>query len=203
MNICVFGDSIAWGDADEEKGGWVDRLRAHYLALEGEDYIDVYNLGIPGNTTEDLVKRFDSEAGPRRPDVVVFAIGINDAKYIQSGNLPMVALEKFSENIAKLERSARFYANKVVFIGLTRVDESRTMPIGGNSFENESIARYDDALRDFCMRSGCLYIEMSDVVKLEDLYEGLHPNARGHQKMFERVLSSLQKVDLFTSKELT
>ena len=42
MKICVFGDSIAWGACDFEKGGWADRLKTYFLA--GDNDIDLYNL---------------------------------------------------------------------------------------------------------------------------------------------------------------
>ena len=45
VNILVFGDSIAYGALDNEKGGWVNRIR---LALESksEIYFNIYNLRI-------------------------------------------------------------------------------------------------------------------------------------------------------------
>jgi lysophospholipase L1-like esterase len=54
--ICVFGDSITWGAYDPERGGWVNRLRND---LEKKE-IESYNLGISGDTTADLLKRFNS-----------------------------------------------------------------------------------------------------------------------------------------------
>lgn len=55
--ICVFGDSITWGAWDIEKGGWVQRLR-NFVESSSEEYIEIYNLGVSGDNTEDLLEIF-------------------------------------------------------------------------------------------------------------------------------------------------
>jgi lysophospholipase L1-like esterase len=188
MNICIFGDSITWGAEDTEKGGWAERLKAHCFGLEGEEYVDVYNLGVAGNTTADLLNRFAGEASFRRPDMVVFAIGINDSKYKRTKEDSLIGLEKFLENVAELEGAARAFTDKIVFAGLTRVDEAKTLPTaGGYYFDNENIAEYDDALRMFCKGKDLTYVDLRDAVDIRDLEDGLHPNADGHEKIFDKI----------------
>ena len=82
--ICVFGDSIAWGAVDPENGGWVSSLRNYFesKSLRADLDTDVYNLGISGDNTDDLLERFDVEVEARKPDTIVFAIGINDAQFL-------------------------------------------------------------------------------------------------------------------------
>jgi len=63
MSILVFGDSITWGTADFEHGGWVTRL---FIELGRDFEIDVYNLGVSGDKTPDLLERFESESKSRR-----------------------------------------------------------------------------------------------------------------------------------------
>ena len=55
--VFVFGDSIAWGLYDD-RGGWVGRL------WNGRSRL-VYNLGVDGETSEDISKRFIAEAKVR------------------------------------------------------------------------------------------------------------------------------------------
>ncbi len=76
MVICIFGDSITWGAFDYKNGGWVGRLRNYFE--EKDEEIEVYNLGVAGNKTKDLLARFENEVKVRKVDVIVFAIGIND-----------------------------------------------------------------------------------------------------------------------------
>jgi len=85
MNICIFGDSITWGAYDPINGGWVGLLR-NYFEKKSEGEIEIYNLGISGNTTDGLLKMIENESIPREPEVIVLAIGINDTQYIYSNN---------------------------------------------------------------------------------------------------------------------
>ena len=108
--ICVFGASITWGACDEEKGGWINRLRLHLESFSNK--IMIYNLGIPGETTDDLLKRFKNEAGVRLLDeseskeykdhnIIILSIGTNDSS-TDSKNSPRISPEKFQKNLNKL-----------------------------------------------------------------------------------------------------
>lgn len=96
MSICVFGDSIVWGAWDKEMGGWVNRLR---LSLEKKGFDgEVYNLGISGDTSDGLIKRFEAEAEVRDADVAIISIGVNDSATDDSGNL-VISPQQFEQNL--------------------------------------------------------------------------------------------------------
>ncbi|WKZ26701.1 MAG: GDSL-type esterase/lipase family protein [Candidatus Paceibacterota bacterium] len=193
MNILIFGDSITWGAYDPEQGGWATRLRNYFEAQDND--IDVYNLGISGDTTADLLERIEVEAKSREPNLIIFAIGINDAQYIHSTNGLRVSLDEFQQNLAKLFSIAKKFTSEVVFVGLTRVDESKTTPIPWNtdkSYTNENIERLDSAIEKFCKDNKLKFIPMESVVENDDLIDGLHPNTVGHTKMFERIKSEIK-----------
>ena len=82
--ICVFGASITWGAFDDKKGGWVNRLKLINFA-QG-NCIDIHNLGISGNTTNELLERIDTELFARNPDLIIFSIGANDSSCFKSKN---------------------------------------------------------------------------------------------------------------------
>lgn len=127
MNICVFGDSIAWGEYDAEKGGWVNRLK---LFFENNKYnVDVYNLSANGGGTGDILARFQAESLFRKANVIIFAIGINDSPYIKTKDNPRVLFKKFKNNIKSLIEQSKKIAKEIIFIGFTAIDESKTMPI--------------------------------------------------------------------------
>jgi len=89
MDIGVWGASITYGEGDEQALGWVGRLRKHLN--EAEHF--VYNRGVCGDTTADVLQRFEVEVTSVEPDMVVFAVGTNDTKS-QSGddenNIPSI-----------------------------------------------------------------------------------------------------------------
>ena len=193
MNILIFGDSITWGAYDPEQGGWATRLRNYFE--EKDNDIDVYNLGISGDTTADLLARIEVEAKSREPNLIIFAIGINDAQFIHSTNGLRVSLDEFQQNLAKLLSIAKKFTNKVVFVGLTKVDESKTTPCPwkpDKSYFNENIKRLDNAIEKFCEDNKLKFISMDSVVGNDDLIDGLHPNTKGHIKIFNLMKSEVE-----------
>ncbi len=193
-SICVFGDSIVWGASDEEMGGWVERLRT--LFLRGND-IEVYNLGISGNNTEKLIKRFEDEAKYRGADILIFSIGTNDSQYIESKNNPRVSLKKFKKNIEYLIKKSRKITNKIIFIGLIKVDESKTMPVPWSDekkyYDNENILKYNSVISEVCLEKNVYFLDIYNFLNNDDLDDGLHPNSNGHNKIFEKVRDYLNE----------
>lgn len=203
----VFGDSITYGAWDKECG-WVQRLREvldkKTMSSHGKFYYIVYNMGISGDTTEDLLKRFEFETKQRKKDteenVILFAIGINDSQFIHSKKAFKVPSYNFKINVEKLIKMAKKYSSKIAFIGLTPVEEVKTTPIlwdKNKSYTNKHIQRYNEIVKNSCKQNKVPFIEIfddwikTDYKKL--LYDGLHPNSKGHQRIFEAVRNYLTK----------
>jgi len=192
--ICVFGDSIAWGAWDKEKGGWVERLKVYLWEKDPDS--EVYNLGISGNTTIDILKRFDGEAAARKPNIVIFATGLNDDIVKKSDGNHLVELDEFESNIKELIQKARSFTSNIIVLGLQRVDETKTTPIPWQkdySYYNADIQEYDTKLQEIVKQENILYLSMFDLLSDGELEDGLHPNAQGHQKIFEKVKQFLQE----------
>jgi len=196
INILIFGDSITYGAWDKEIGGWVNRLR---LALENksEAYFNIYNLGIPGETTIDLKKRFDNECNYRfntnDKTIIIFSVGINDSQIIRDKSL--VLIKDFKKNIIKLIDKAKQYTPYILFIGLTKVDENRTNPVlwdNNINYSNEEVIKYNEVLKSICKEKVINYLEIFNLLDIKDLDDGLHPNNNGHQKLCEEILKYLQ-----------
>lgn len=189
MTICIFGDSIAWGAWDCENGGWADLLKKYLMA----ESVITYNLGISDDTTEKLLQRFDAEVEARNPDIIIFAIGINDSMDV-FGKKP-ISLVKFADNLSSLTDKASQITNKIVFVGLTNVDEAKTIPYADTdaSFDNQSIGEYDEAIRSFCEENDLIFIDaLGLLINDDDLCDGLHPSLTGHQKMFETIKDAIE-----------
>jgi acyl-CoA thioesterase-1 len=185
MDVYVFGDSIAWGEADPD-GGWASRL-ARFCRPRG---CRLFNLSVPGDTTRDVRRRFPEEAlarGASRGDLLVFAVGINDSKLV--GGEPQVPPEEFRANFRLLLADARRITDKVACVGLTPVDERRA-DWGLTAFSDATIDRYDDALEGVCAEAGVDFIEVFDFFRFlgpQVLADGVHPDGYGHQKLFDLV----------------
>ena len=188
-NICVLGDSIVYGAWDEEKHGYVNRLKKEIK--NNKKIENIYGLGIPGETSEGLVKRIDIELKPRNPNTIIIATGINDTIYIKSKNKEAVSQENFIKNIRKIIDIAKKYTNNILILGLTRVIEEHTTPILWNNDEmyfNRTIEKYDTALAEYCRRDNVEYLKMFDVLEDEDFSDdGIHPNEKGHEKIYNDI----------------
>lgn len=198
MTICIFGDSITWGDYDPQNGGWVSLLRNYFIDQDKD--IVIYNLGIPNNNTTDLLDRVEIEAKSREPNLIIFAIGLNDARLSHSANNSRITNVDFEANLNKLYKVAKKFTPKIIFIGLTPVNESQTKPTPWDTdktYTNENIKQLDQIIKEFCSEKNLKFIPMNDLLNDDDLIDGLHPNARGHSKMFERIKPEIE----FAAKE--
>ena len=196
-NICVFGDSVAFGASDEISGGWVNRLKV--FCLNHMEDTTIYNLGICGDTTEDVLKRIDIEAEAREPQIIIFAIGINDSSHITTKEHPYVDENLFLENLSILFTKASKFTKSVIFIGLTPLDQSRTMPIPWDTtryYDENNVKKYNTLLISFCDKHKLPFINVRDTLSIKDLSDGLHPNSKGHEKIFEKVKEFLLKHNL-------
>jgi len=192
MKICIFGDSITEGYYDNEQGGWVKRLSLKF------DNHKIYNLGVSGDTTEELLKRFDADIANKNPELIIFAIGVNDSIFIPKEKRNFVDFDKFKENIKQLVDRARKFTENIVFIGLSPVDENKVTPMPWEPelhYLNKDVEKYDKAIREICRVMNLKFINISEEMKKlnykELLTDGVHPNSSGHKWIAEKIASEL------------
>lgn len=186
--ICLFGDSITWGAADIEKSGWGERLR--YFLANRNNGAKVYNCGICGDNSNGLLSRFKTECEARQPDIIFIAIGINDSQFIISQNNVAVDIDRYSHNLHKIITQAKQYTEKVFLLGLTDIDETRTIPVVYNEDKNyyqKNVEAYNAAAKEVSVRNGCIFIGLSGLMLAEELVDGVHPDSSGHKKIFKKI----------------
>lgn len=154
--ILVFGDSIAYGAWDRE-GGWVARLRKFLdekKLARSDSYFLIYNLGISEDNTDGVLERFEIETKQRldeeEDNIIVFAIGINDSHFVRSQKSFRIKPEKFKNNIQKIIKLSNKYSSRIIFVGLSLVDEAKTSPIPWNAdkfYKNEYIQKYNEIMK--------------------------------------------------------
>jgi len=200
--ITVFGDSITFARGDSLGRGWCGRLKKYF---EEKDYYNcLYNLGIPGDTTKDLLKRFDTEAESRikynrKEDqhIIIFAIGTNDSKIWEKDKRQETNINIFRKNILTLINKSKNYTKEVTFIGLTPVDESKTLDYEGTTFTNERIKQFNNIIKEVCQKNKIPFLDMfKEISKLDYkklLGDGLHPNPKGYENMYELIKEFLIK----------
>ncbi len=206
-NILVFGASETYGFWDPE-GGWVTRLRKFIDAeniqkhLTDSNFNLIYNLGISDETSGDVLERFEAETKARfwgeAENIVIFAIGDNDALFNNKTRTNETPLDKFENNLKKLIEIAKNYYQKIIFIGSFptdgRVDPMPWLP--DCSYKTEDIKKYNEMVRLVCEVNKVEFIEIYQKYINQDhsrfLADGIHPNSEGHEIIFEAVKDCLR-----------
>lgn len=206
-NILCFGDSIAWGAMDD-RGGWVGRLWNHFVVKNERGDFDffVYNLSIPGEDTNSLIERAEQEiksrTGGREENIIIYAIGMNDS-VVKSDKKSVVPLDQFKKNLEILWLIGKRNSKKVIFVGLNPIVEKMTSPLKWDPQKSvlyNQVGSYNDAVRQFCEESKLGFVDVFDDWMGEDhsklLDDGLHPNGKGHERIFQRVREVLERKGL-------
>lgn len=187
-SICIFGDSTAWGAWDMEKGGWVNRLWFHVAKRVGDNYVEVYNCSVSGGTTDTILERFENEAKIRNGDALIFQTGGNDASYENTPGNYLVSPRKFRGNLEEIIKRAKKITKNIIFMDLKNCDESKTMPVSWINiyYTNENIQEYSKIMEEVCREYGVTFLDINPLDD-QDFDDGLHPNAKGHEKIFNQV----------------
>lgn len=200
-NILVFGTSTTYGAWDEE-GGWVQRLRKYIdnKIIQSNYRIDylVYNLGISGDKSPGILKRFKQEAEVRLDkyggeNIILFHLGVNDSIYNEKQGGLEISEDDFKNNFNELISLSKKYSSKIVIVGSVPVDK-RVDPMPWapeRAYRNEFVAQYNQIMEQVAKENNIYFIEVykefinQDYSKL--LADGVHMTSEGHTKLFEKV----------------
>jgi len=184
--ILVFGDSITYGQLDLEMGGWVNRLRLRLANDSSIASCHVFNMGISGQTTGEILERFERECKGRVVEefnnIIVIAAGINDSQLLD--NEPIADEDELRANVKALIEKAKELTPKVIYVGLTPVDDKRTVPFiwdKSRKWINERVAAYDEIISSVCSEMGVRYVYVYDQIDPATNADGLHPSGDGHE----------------------
>ncbi len=172
MKIVCLGDSITWGFPFGPSASWVTMLKDS-LGVE------VINKGINGNTTSDMLRRFDRAVVSYEPTHVVIMGGSNDILMAES-------FDRIVSNIQLMAEKAEENDIKVVFGLPTAIDDK---------YLEGLLARIRDWMRNYAEKNEIPVIQFNRAfydqngqVKTELLLlDGAHPAVEGYQEMFKQI----------------
>lgn len=208
MRVLIFGDSIAQGFFDVE-GGWVDRLRRHYdeILIRDNDVSQptIFNLGISGDLTRSIVKRVENEIVARKfpgeEFAFIIATGTNDTVYRSDENESEP--QQYKKELAEILEIAKKYSRQIMFVGLFPIVDKLLQPAPwsntGKCYSTERMKLFDSTLKEFCSENNVPCVELWDVFEKQDnletvLYDGIHPNSKGHELIYRTVQPKLQEL---------
>lgn len=172
----IFGDSIAYGLYDNELG-WAYRLRKK---LGYNNFI--FNLSIPGQSSFDILNKFEIELKNRynKSDEfkIIFSFGIKDAL---KNNI-----DDFKNNILKIINKTKKYTKDITFIGLIKPATNKRV-----EYNLDTVILFDNAIEEICNKENLKYIKLINIINNNELVDGLHPNDVGHEKISKVVLKEI------------
>ncbi|HFK5584154.1 TPA: SGNH/GDSL hydrolase family protein [Elizabethkingia anophelis] len=203
INCLCFGDSITYGEYDSVSGGWTDILKRYFHSRfinENIEELNVFNLGIGGETTDGIVKRFSAEVAARTsPDqnLIFFAYGANDVALKEGYR--MVESEKFKTNLREVIGKAKEITSHLHIISILPVAsaiDGITVP-SGKQRSNQIIEEYNQVLQEFAAQYGIAFINLyHSFFKEKDILlsdDGVHPNDKGYQFIAEHIKPFIEK----------
>jgi len=207
--ILIFGTSTTYRCWDIE-GGWVQRLRKYLDEKQlknPELYYIIYNLGISGDTSKDILERLDFETKQRlklldkgEEVIIIVQVGANDSIINNKTREHHVSIFNYEENVQQIVNVTKKYATKIIFIGHEPINESLVDPIPwlpGHSYLNKHIEEYENKTKEICKKNNIHFTNIFN--KNDNNYndilspDGAHLNSKGHEKMFEIVRDYLIK----------
>lgn len=219
--LSIWGDSIAKGVVFDEQRGRYAVCRDNCVSRLSRDAgVDVENFSVMGNTTEQGLRRMEGQ--PLKPgNLAVIEFGGNDCdldwaaacehpEVEQRGRVP---LEAFGENLRAMVRRVRdggmipalvtpppLVAQRYFDWVSRKLDKARILNYLGDV---EHIYRWQERyalmIRRVAARENAMLLDVRDwflsQARFTDLMcvDGIHPNARGHELLFERFSGLLQK----------
>ncbi|MFI4910941.1 MAG: SGNH/GDSL hydrolase family protein [Sedimentisphaeraceae bacterium JB056] len=188
--IVFAGDSITHGFSSIEEykpygKGFVDFVANILLAQNYKSNLKIYNAGIGGNTTSELLERWQKDVLDLEPDIVVLLIGVNDVlrKYEEDRSDESVSVDQCQSNI-------KFMLDTLVKNNVQVVLMQPFMFVKDNYDQRFSdILRYGDRIKELAENySDITFIPMQEIItkEFEDIdmadvsYDSIHPHRWAH-----------------------
>lgn len=169
LKIVCLGDSITYGFPFGPAYSWVDMLSRN---IEGE----VINRGINGNTTTEMLERFDRHVLKNNPTHVIIMGGINDVLLRES-------YDRIVWNLRAMIEKARENHIQVILGIPTVVDYPEfermieRIRVWMKDYARQNNIEIIDFAQAFYESNGCISTELL-------LADGGHPTEKGYQAMF-------------------
>ncbi len=169
--VVFYGDSIT--------DGWGRRPNTGTF-FPGKPYV---NRGISGQTTPQMLVRFEQDVVKLRPAVVLILAGTNDV----AGNTGPETPEMIEDNFRAMTAIAKANGIKVVLASITPVFRYPWKPEVEAVGEIRALNAW---MKEFCGKEGLVYLDYYTALKDErggmregTSFDGVHPNAAGYAVM--------------------
>lgn len=205
MDRIVFaGDSVTdMGSAQPVGEGLFDNVGRSYVRIienmlavwYPEIRVRVTNSGISGNTSRDLLARFDRDVVSLKPDWVSICIGINDVwRQFDTPAMPDGAVfpDEYRENLTKMIEAVKGKVKGIFILSPYYMEPNREDKMRARMDE------YTDICRELAERYGCTFVDFQkayeEYCKIRHssfiAWDRIHPNQVGATLMARAFLDA-------------
>lgn len=196
-NCLFFGDSITFGEYDGTFGGWVDILKRYCYDKfynESANEVNVFNLGIGGETTIGLLDRIEVEIKARtskEENLIFIFYGANDLAV--KNDEVTVSPKQFNSNLDTAIKIAQKTSDKVFLISILPISDTieGKLSAAGKIRTNDKVRLYNAEVREVSKNNCVKFLDLYSEFELqkEELLskDGVHPNAIGYKWISEKL----------------
>lgn len=194
---------VFYGEYDGVLGGYVEILK-RYCHTEfynnNANEVNCFNLGIGGETTEGLMKRFEIETKARfSPDenLIFFFYGANDLALSEGKEI--VSLTDFEQNLSQVISQAKRFATEIYVISILPISKTVDgIKVTERKFRTtQKIELFNQKLKDLALQNQIEFIDIFsrfNSTKEEFLSkDGIHPNEKGYQFIANQIKPIVEK----------
>lgn len=194
-SVTDMGSKNPVGDSffDELGYGYVRMIDNLLAAQYPEIQVRVTNSGISGNTSRDLLARFDRDVVDLKPDWVSICIGINDVwRQFDSTAMPEWAVtpDEYERNVETMILKVKDSVKGVFLLSPYIIEPNREDAM------RKRIDEYVEICRRLAQKHGCTFIDFQklyeDYCKIRHsaaiAWDRIHPNQKGGMLMAREFL---------------
>ena len=173
--ICFLGDSItAYGS--RYSGGYA-KLVMSGLKANGVNAKAIY-AGIGGNKSNQMLKRFEIDLFPKKPNILLLSCGVNDVWHGKRG----IPLDQYKKNITAIVDKALGAGMKVCLLTPTVITENPKMQ------NNLKLASYVNFLCQLAKEKNCMIANLNkDMWMAIAGFKMTNPGLKGNLVTFDNV----------------
>ena len=193
--ICFLGDAFTVGAGDETALGWVGRVAR--AVWERNHDVTIYNLGIRGESTRALLRRWRGECAMRLPHGVsgrlVFMFGGNDAKEVVGQGIEVPLAESVANARTIIAEASAWLPT--LWISLVPMSDTKPYPrllprAPEYRFDNQRQAEYTQHYAAIARELAVPFLDVHTPLlhdrqwqQLTQVGDGSNPNAQGYARL--------------------
>ena len=206
--IVVMGDSISDCGRTKPVGeGLFGALGRGYVSLfdamaqvdHPEWGLRVVNMGIDGNTSRDLLARWETDVNAQAPDLVAVLIGINDVwRQFDSPFQPEthVLPDEYAANLRQIARQQAQHSYRLVFLSPFFLEPNTQEPMRARMDE------YGALMREVATENGIPFVDLQQAFAglLQNFYPGyltwdrVHPSEPGQLVIARKLMGAVESL---------